>query len=254
MGDIVYLTLEGFIYFGLIFLVEYLLTKGSITTLFTNETSIQYKEKIKDQDVMNEEKECAIAKPEDYAVLVQDLRKVYPTETGGFKVAVDKVSFKIPQGECFALLGVNGAGKTTTFKILAGEINQTQGNAFIKGYNVATDLNQARMFMGYCPQFDALLDNVTVREHLELFAAIKGLPVAITEQLVKKKVKEMQLTKFENICAGTLSGGNKRKLQVAIATLGNPPVIFLDEPSTGMDPEARRFMWNVISRISTQRK
>ena len=74
------------------------------------------------------------------------------------------------------------------------------------------------------------------------------------EGLVKKKLIEMDLQKFENVCAGTYSGGNKRKLSVAIAMLGNPPIVFLDEPSTGMDPEARRFMWDVISRISTQRK
>jgi ATP-binding cassette subfamily A (ABC1) protein 3 len=74
------------------------------------------------------------------------------------------------------------------------------------------------------------------------------------EQLVEKQLQEMNLKKYENICAGTYSGGNKRKLSVAIAMLGNPPIVFLDEPSTGMDPEARRFMWNVINRISTLRK
>ena len=91
------------------------------------------------------------------------------------------------------------------------------------------------------------MDKITVREHLELYAAIKGIPNDQTSLLVDKKIKEMQLSSFENIQAGTLSGGNKRKLQVAIATLGNPSVIFLDEPSTGMDPEARRFMWNVVA-------
>lgn len=84
-----------------------------------------------------------------------------------------------------------------------------------------------------------------------LYAAIKGLPETHRQSLVDKKLKEMDLDKFEGVLAGTFSGGNKRKLSVAIAMLGNPPIVFLDEPSTGMDPEARRFMWNVISRIST---
>jgi len=99
-----------------------------------------------------------------------------------------------------------------------------------------------------------LLGNLTAREHLELYAALKGIPKGLRDGLVAKKIKEMGLSEFENKCAGTYSGGNKRKLSVAIAMLGNPPIVFLDEPSTGMDPEARRFMWNVISRISTKRK
>lgn len=90
--------------------------------------------------------------------------------------------------------------------------------------------------MGYCPQFDALLENLTAKEHLMLYAAIKGIPVKMREELVQKKLIEMDLKKFENVCAGTYSGGNKRKLSVAIAMLGNPPIVFLDEPSTGMDP------------------
>lgn len=110
------------------------------------------------------------------------------------------------------------------------------------------------MNIGYCPQFDALLDNLTAREHLNLYAAIKGIPDHLRDNLVEKKLIEMDLKKFEGILAGTFSGGNKRKLSVAIAMLGQPSIVFLDEPSTGMDPAARRFMWDVISRISTVNK
>jgi ATP-binding cassette, subfamily A (ABC1), member 3 len=95
---------------------------------------------------------------------------------------------------------------------------------------------------------------LTAREHLNLYAAIKGIPVHLRDGLVQKKLVEMDLIKFEGILAGTFSGGNKRKLSVAIAMLGNPSIIFLDEPSTGMDPGARRFMWDVISRISSVNK
>lgn len=97
-------------------------------------------------------------------------------------------------------------------------------------------MKNARKYIGYCPQFDALLELLTSKEHLELYAAIKGIPSNLVEKLVDQKIKEMDLTKFRNICAGTYSGGNKRKLSVALAMLGNPPICFLDEPSTGMDP------------------
>jgi ATP-binding cassette subfamily A (ABC1) protein 3 len=95
---------------------------------------------------------------------------------------------------------------------------------------------------------------LTAREHLELYAAIKGIPSNMREKLITEKIEQLNLTKYENVLAGTYSGGNKRKLSVAIALLGNPPIVFLDEPSSGMDPEARRFMWQVVSRITSGSK
>lgn len=135
--------------------------------------------------------------------------------------------------------------------MLTGDHICTSGEAHINGYDVSTEMHLARYNIGYCPQFDTLLENLTTREHLNLYAAIKGIPTNIRKELVDKKIKEMDLEKFEHVPAGTYSGGNKRKLSVAIAMIGNPPVVLLDEPSTGMDPKARRFMWTVISRIST---
>jgi ABC-type multidrug transport system ATPase subunit len=102
--------------------------------------------------------------------------------------------------------------------------------------------------LGYCPQFDALLDLLTVREHLELYARIKSVPDAEVEGVVRTKIEEFDLVDFENKLAGSLSGGNKRKLSVAIALISEPPLVVLDEPSTGVDPVARRFMWDVIAR------
>ena len=115
-------------------------------------------------------------------------------------------------------------------------------------------MNKVRYLIGYCPQFDALLDNLTAREHLELYAAIKGIPANMRERLIQDKLEQLNLKQFENVQAGTYSGGNKRKLSVAIALLGNPPIILLDEPSSGMDPEARRFMWSIVGKISTEKK
>lgn len=111
---------------------------------------------------------------------------------------------------------------------------------------------EVRSKLGYCPQHDALLDLLTVREHLELFGRIKGVPEKDLNRFVVSVIDEMDLTNFENKLAGRLSGGNKRKLSVGIATIGRPPIVFLDEPSTGMDPVARRFMWDVIAKISSQ--
>lgn len=98
------------------------------------------------------------------------------------------MSFGVQNGECFSLLGVNGAGKTTTFKICSGEIPPTTGEVHINGYNVATDIASARHYMGYCPQFDALLENLTAKEHLDLYAAIKGIPAHMRDELVQKKL------------------------------------------------------------------
>ncbi|EAS01530.2 ABC transporter family protein (macronuclear) [Tetrahymena thermophila SB210] len=254
-GDVMMLCLEGIFYYVLIFLVEYLKQKKSVKDLLKAQgNSIKYLNQNFDSDVQKEMDTIANSSASDYSVRVKDIQKIFYATGNEPKVAVDRVSFGIKEGDCFGLLGINGAGKTTTFKMLAGEIQPSSGSVHIMGYDLSYQINDARRYIGYCPQFDALLENLTAREHLELYAAIKGIPKDLREQLVSQKIKEMGLSAFENKCAGTYSGGNKRKLSVAIAMLGNPPIVFLDEPSTGMDPEARRFMWNVISRISTKRK
>lgn len=109
-----------------------------------------------------------------------------------------------------------------------------------------------RRLIGYCPQHDALLDLLTVREHLHLYARIKGIRSDVIDSVVNVKMQQMDLVDFADKQAGTLSGGNKRKLSVAIAMIGQPRVVFLDEPSTGMDPVARRYMWDVISALTTR--
>jgi ATP-binding cassette subfamily A (ABC1) protein 3 len=182
-------------------------------------------------------------------VKADHLRKLY-----GNKVACKDVSFGLNFGDCFALLGVNGAGKTSTFKMLTGEVVPTKGDSFIVSHNVLTNFSEARKQIGYCPQFDAIFGLMTVREHLEFYAMIKKIPTRLVQDLIRKQIKDMNLEQYENKNAGTLSGGNKRKLSVAMSMIGNPPVVFLDEPSAGMDPKARRFMWEIIAKISTRGK
>ena len=165
-------------------------------------------------------------------ILISKLRKVYGTG----KTAVRELSFGVPSGEVFGFLGINGAGKTTTLQILSGDVLPTSGTATMAGFDILSQQPQVRRLLGYCPQFDSLMELLTVREHLELFARIKGVPEAEVPAVVRKKVADLDLGQYANKTAGSLSGGNKRKLCVAIALIGDPPLVFLDEPSTGMDP------------------
>jgi len=119
------------------------------------------------------------------------------------------------------------------------------------GRDVTIDPRSAQRLFGYCPQFDALFDLLTGREHLRMYAAIKGIPAKLVDAAVNSKITEMSLEKHADRLAGSYSGGNKRKLSVAVATIGAPPIVFLDEPSTGMDPVSRRFMWDVIARLAS---
>jgi len=187
-------------------------------------------------------------------VRVFNFRKAYTTMFGHPFLAVEKISFGLDYGECFALLGVNGAGKSTTFKSLTRDIIATSGEISIAGHNVNTDFGEARKLIGYCPQHDAIFPLLTVEEHLWFYAKIKGIPEDRRETLVEDAIKQLNLSEHREKAAGTLSGGNKRKLSVGMAIIGNPPIILLDEPSAGMDPEARRFMWSVVEKISQRDK
>ena len=139
--------------------------------------------------------------------------------------------------------------------MLTGDVLPTSGTAYLDGLNILTSQLAIRRFIGYCPQFDALLELMTAREHLELYGRLKGLhPAHVLEAEVVDKLHRLNLTDFETKLAGSLSGGNKRKLSVAIAMLGRPKILMLDEPSTGMDPVSKRFMWEVIANVSTGTK
>merc|ERR1711871_1847937 len=161
-------------------------------------------------------------------ILVEDLKKMYR----GGKFAVRGVSLGIPNGECFGLLGINGAGKSSTLSMLSGEFAPSGGHAWLAGMDIFTDIHQCRRKIGYCPQFDALFELLTAREHLQLYARIKGIVEKDIDRVVSAKIEEMGLTEYADRYAGTYSGGNKRKLSVAIAMIGEPSIVFLDEPST----------------------
>lgn len=188
-------------------------------------------------------------------VTVQNLRQVYPKTSGRSTetVAVKDLCLGIPGGECFGFLGVNGAGKTTTLKMLTGEITPSSGNAFIDAFSIVSEIFECRKRIGYCPQFDPLLSSLTAIEHLQMYGRLRGVPPASLDDEVGRLVRKLGLSECADRPSGGYSGGNKRKLSLAIALIGDPPVLFLDEPSTGMDPVARRFMWNVISSVCEER-
>lgn len=205
---------------------------------------------VEDKNVEDERLRIQGLDPSSQILLVDDVHKTYD----GKIFAVRGISYAVEKGHVFGLLGVNGAGKTTTFKMLCGQLEPSAGRIFVGGKNVSKELEAVRKLIGYCPQFNALLDLLTVREHLELYGQIKGLSGAMLEDDIRDKMRTFDLLKFEHSRAGQLSGGNMRKLSCALAMVGEPPIVFLDEPSAGMDPMARRFMWDVIQHIAHNRK
>uniref|UniRef100_A0A7N8YHU5 P-type phospholipid transporter n=1 Tax=Mastacembelus armatus TaxID=205130 RepID=A0A7N8YHU5_9TELE len=177
---------------------------------------------------------------------LRQLTKIYKRKQ---KPAVDRLCVGIPPGECFGLLGVNGAGKTSTFKMLTGDSVVTSGEAYLAGKSVTTEIDEVHQNMGYCPQFDAINDLLTGREHLEFYAILRGVPEKEVCEVAEWGIRKLGLVKYVDKAAGSYSGGNMRKLSTAIALIGGPPVVFLDEPTTGMDPKARRALWNAILSI-----
>lgn len=163
--------------------------------------------------------------------------------------AVKNIYLDIAKDELLVLLGHNGAGKTTLIGMLTGLLNSTAGTAVICGYDIEFDMDVARKLIGFCPQFDILWEDLTGREHLQLFGKLKGIVNEVIEELVNEKLTEVGLLKDGDSPISTYSGGMKRRLSVAIASIGKPQVIFMDEPTTGMDPISRRFVWEMIQKI-----
>ena len=128
----------------------------------------------------------------------------------------------------------------------------SNGEILINGVNCQGKFGLIKSQFGYCPQYDAIFEYLTVYENLEFYAKLKGVKQECLQDLITALIREMRLQEFTTKISGRLSGGNKRKLSVAISMICNPPIILLDEPSTGMDPEARRFMWSVIHKMSTK--
>src|ERR1700756_780818 len=171
------------------------------------------------------------------AVQCRDLRKTYD----GKVEAVRGLNLEIQTGECFGLLGPNGAGKTTTIEILEGLLQPTSGEVTILGHTWQQNPRELREWLGISLQETRLSEKLTVRETIELFASFYRLPRASNDVL-----EDLQLTEKADSWVGKLSGGQKQRLAVATALVGNPRILFLDEPTTGLDPQSRRQLWDII--------
>ncbi|CAM9161961.1 unnamed protein product [Phaeothamnion confervicola] len=170
----------------------------------------------------------------------------------GAKVAVKGVSLGIRKGECFGLLGINGAGKTSILSMLTGDVFPTMGDVLIGGRR--GEKGGLGRLLGYCPQVDPLLELMTATETLRFYGALKGIPRGPElEAAVAGILRQVGLGEHAHRVAGTYSGGNKRKLALGVALVGDPPVLLLDEPSCGVDAAARRGMWEVVARVAADR-
>ena len=182
----------------------------------------------------------------------EDVCKTYTLTTGKKLKAVQNLYMGVPAGQIFGLLGPNGAGKTTMISMLVGTETVDSGDAWICDKSIVSEEAEARASMGVCPQFDALTEALSAREMLKVFSMIRGVPDEIIPDLVENSIKQMGMVDKASQQCVNYSGGNKRKLSVALSMLASPKVVFLDEPSTGMDPDTRRFMWDLMQKLVTQ--
>jgi ATP-binding cassette subfamily A (ABC1) protein 3 len=157
------------------------------------------------------------------------------------------------QSQIFALLGQNGAGKTTTISMLTGLIEKSEGKAKCFGVDMFADFESVRKFMGICPQHDVLFDFLTPIEHLQVFYDFKGGDPAKKEKEIADLIRDVGLTVDKDKVASSLSGGNKRKLSVAIALCAGSKLVLLDEPTAGMDLGARRGLWDMLKNYRRDR-
>jgi ABC-2 type transport system ATP-binding protein len=174
------------------------------------------------------------------AILCRDLRKTYD----GKLDAVRGLSLEIQGGECFGLLGPNGAGKTTTIEILEGLLDPTSGQVEILGHTWQRNSREVREWLGISLQETRLSEKLTVRETIELFASFYREPRSADEVL-----DDLQLDEKSDARVGKLSGGQRQRLAVATALVGNPKILFLDEPTTGLDPQSRRQLWDLVRKF-----
>ncbi|XP_037671050.1 ATP-binding cassette sub-family A member 3-like [Choloepus didactylus] len=253
------MAVTGFVYFLLVFFLETTLWRLKCI-VYRNIFFPIYKEcnqdivstslsgESEDEDVERERKRILEWRHEllNVIVILKELIKIYFTFPP--VLAVRNISLAIQKRECFGLLGLNGAGKTTTFEILTGEETATSGDVFIDGYSTTKNIRKVRSQIGYCPQFDALLEHMTAREIMVMYARLWGIPEAKISSHVNHLLSSLNLEASADKLVYTYSGGVKRRLSTAVALMGKPSVIFLDEPSTGMDPVARRLLWNVVTR------
>lgn len=181
------------------------------------------------------------------AVEIKEAVKLY-----GDRRVVDGISLEIKKGECFGLLGPNGAGKTTTMKMMYGSALLTGGEMYVLGLNVRSHIREIKSRIGVVPQEDGLDPDFTVLQNLLVFASYHDMRPAAARQKSLELLKWLRLDEYSERGVDTLSGGLKRRLAIARSLLNNPEMIFLDEPTTGLDPQARVWIWDFFRSLKRQ--
>nr|WP_295928074.1 ABC transporter ATP-binding protein [uncultured Dyadobacter sp.] len=183
------------------------------------------------------------------AIIVNNLTKTYGKEKTG-TVAVDNVSFTVGQGELFGLIGPDGAGKTSIFRMLTTLLLPDGGNASVDGHDIVKDFREIRSSVGYMPGKFSLYQDLTIEENLNFFATVFGTTIEENYHLIEDIY--VQIEPFKKRRAGKLSGGMKQKLALCCALIHKPTTLFLDEPTTGVDPVSRKEFWEMLKRLKAQ--
>jgi len=197
-------------------------------------------------DIRGREKARSLA---EKSIVCYKVSKVFKGTT-----ALKEVSLTIPENQVFALLGHNGAGKTTLINCLTGALNPTHGKAYVQGFDVQAENDDVQAIIGVCPQHDHLYPDLTAREHMYLYARFKG--VKITQSVgteIQDLLEKVGLDSVENRLARSFSGGMKRRLSLAMSAVGDSKILFLDEPTTGLDPLSKRRVWDTITYLKQNR-
>ncbi|XP_047973696.1 ABC transporter A family member 7-like [Salvia hispanica] len=269
------IALEWFIVVGVAYYVDQVVSSGrgplfflrrhqkNISSSFRKSSLRRQRSKvfvqIDKQDVEQERErveELLLESSKTHAIICHNLKKIYPGRDGNpEKFAVRGLSLALSQGECFGMLGPNGAGKTSFINMMIGLIKPTSGSAYVQEQDISIDMNRIYTSMGVCPQHDLLWDTLTGREHLLFYGRLKNLKGESLLHAVDESLKSVNLFHggVADKQARKYSGGMKRRLSVAISLIGDPKVVYMDEPSTGLDPASRNMLWNVVKRAKQNR-
>ncbi|GAM27254.1 hypothetical protein SAMD00019534_104290 [Acytostelium subglobosum LB1] len=208
-----------------------------------------------DTDIIEEDQDCKREREransdDSYLLKAVNIKKIYKTK-GTVKEALVNFCLTSEKGEILGLLGPNGAGKTTFIHIIGGVYTPTSGDAYINGYSISTEMRDIYNFLGFCPQHDILYDDLTIQEHLVFYSRLKGLYNSTyeMEKAIDSLLERVKLAEHRDKRISALSGGMKRRVSISISLLGDNKLILLDEPTTGLDPDARRAIWDIIQDV-----
>ena len=185
----------------------------------------------------------------NYAIVLENFSKHY-----GDVKAVNGLTLRIPEGEIFGLLGPNGSGKTTTINCLSGLVNPTLGNLQVGGFDVQKETAKVRGILGACPQETALYPYLSGKENIELFGDLYSVPREVLKRNVLHVIEKVGLEGDADRRVSKYSGGMKRRVSIAMALVQDPKILFLDEPTVGMDPQSRRAVWDFIQELKKEGK